>query len=183
MDTKESIISSASSLIRIKGYFGTGINDITNRSKIPKGSIYHHFPGGKDEIIESALEDAAIDMAYSFKNAMKGKATAQKGLEAVIDVFINDLRENKLEYGCPLAAVSMDVAADNEILRMACSRMFDFWIEAINSYLKYKGVKVRSKEKAERFLIRLEGALLLSRVQQSDRSLKLIKKDLKNLLE
>ena len=181
MKTKDSIVQSASNLIRLKGYFGTGINEIIEESKIPKGSLYHHFPGGKDEVIEAALEEAAVSLAISFKNAMKGKGSAVNGLKGIIDLFIDDLKENKLKYGCPLAAVSMDVAIENENLRMACTRLFDFWITAIDSYLKYKGIK-KSREKAERFLIRVEGALLLSRVQQSDRPLKLIKKDLDNLI-
>ena len=181
MNSKEAIVQSASNLIRLKGYYGTGINEILDNANIPKGSLYHHFPGGKDEVIEAALEEAAVSLAISFKNAMKGKGSAKNGLSAVIDLFIDDLKENKLMYGCPLAAVSMDVAMENENLRMACTRLFDFWITAVESYLKYKGLK-RSREKAERFLIRVEGALLLSRVQQSDKPLKLIKKDLDNLI-
>ena len=150
MNSRESIIQSAGALIRAKGYFGTGVNEITKESKVPKGSLYHHFPGGKDEIIESALEEAAMQLAISFKNAMKGKGDAAKGLAAVVDIFIDDLKENNLKYGCPLAAVSMDVAMENEHLRSACSRLFKFWIDAIEGYLNYKNVR-SSKDKAERF--------------------------------
>jgi len=182
MNTKESIIHSASNLIRLKGYYGTGIKEITELSSATKGSVYYHFPGGKDEIIEAALEEAAVMLAISFKNAMKGKGKAVNGLKGIIDLFIDDLKENKLKYGCPLAAVSMDVAMENDALRMACSRLFEFWIEAVDSFLRYKNVK-NSRDKAERFLIRVEGALLLSRVQQSDRPLKLIKIDLDKLIE
>jgi len=182
MKTKEAIVHSTSKLIRMKGYFGTGINDITADSKIPKGSLYHHFPGGKDEVIEAALEEATVTLAISFKNAMKGKGSAANGLKGVVDLFIDDLKENQLKYGCPLAAVSIDVTMENENLRITCKRLFDFWITAIESYLNYKGIE-GAREKAEQFLIRIEGALLLSRVQQSDRPLKLIKKDLNNLIK
>ena len=88
MDTKTSILNYASSVIREKGFFGTGLSEITREVKIPKGSLYHHFPGGKNEIVSKALEKTALEMALEFKTAMKGKKNAEEGLMAVVDVFI-----------------------------------------------------------------------------------------------
>ena len=183
MKTRDKIIKSASSMIRKGGYHGTGINDLIKEVQVPKGSLYHHFPGGKDEIVDSALEQAAVDLALTFKNAMKGKKDAVEGLNAVIKLYIDDFTKDNLKYGCPLAMVSLDLSNENESLRMTCSRLFDFWIDAIASYLKYKGVKGDIREKAESFLIQLEGAIMMARVQQSIRPFQLISKDLEQLLK
>ena len=183
MNTKETLVKSTSKLIRETGYHGTGVNDILSLTQIPKGSLYHHFPGGKDEIIEAALEEAAIEMALSFKHAMKGKKNAAEGLKAVLDLYIHEFNSSNHLNGCPLAAVSLDVSSENDSLRNTCSRLFEFWVDALSGYMEYKGVKGRYREKAEMFLIRLEGALLLSRVQQSSRPLELAKKDLEFILK
>lgn len=183
MKTKERIVQSAADLIRIKGYYGTGINEIIGETNIPKGSLYHHFPEGKDSIVQAALEEAAKQLAISFKNAMKGKANACEGLKAVVDLYIKEFRKNGLKYGCPLAAVSLDVSSDNELLRATCSDMFDFWKQAIKSYVEYKGGYSNSDEIAEHFLIQFEGAIMLSRVYKSTKPLELIKKELHKLFE
>ena len=62
------------------------------------------------------------------------------------------------------------------------SRLFDFWKEAITSYLIYKGIEIEAVDKAEKFLIMLEGAIMLSRVQKSDRPLLLVKNEIEFLL-
>ncbi len=182
MSTRDNIIIAAKKQIRKSGYYGTGINDLLRDTELPKGSLYHHFPGGKDEIIETALEEAAMEMALVFKNAMKGKRTAAQGLSAIVDLYLKDYKNDMLKYGCPLASVSHDVTAGNEALRATCSRLFDFWKEAITSYLIYKGVVIEAVDKSEKFLIMLEGAIMLSRVQKSDRPLRLVKKEIESLI-
>ena len=120
MSTRENIIHAAKKQIRKSGYHGTGVNDLLREIEIPKGSLYHHFPGGKEEIIETALEEAAMEMALVFKNAMKGKRTAEKGLAAIVDLYLKDQKNDLLKYGCPLASVSHDVTSGNDDLRATC---------------------------------------------------------------
>ena len=53
--TRESILTAAAELMRHKGYGAVGMKDIAQASGAPIGSLYHHFPRGKDELVESAL--------------------------------------------------------------------------------------------------------------------------------
>lgn len=181
VNAKETLTEVTSELIRNKGYYGTGINEILAGAGIPKGSLYHHFPGGKDELIEAALKQAALQYAGEFKNAMKGKGSAVEGLKSVVDVYIDKINKTNDYMACPLAAVSLDVSGQNEKLRLACESMFEFWILVTTAYLEYKNVK-KSREKAESFMIRLEGAILLSQVQRSARPFELIKRELQYLI-
>lgn len=182
MTTRDRIIESTASLIRNRGYFGTGINEIIKDTSVPKGSLYHHFPGGKDEMISSALEVAALGYAEEFKNAMKGKPNAVEGLKAIVDLYIHGFGKGKQFTGCPLAAVSMDISGQNEHLRKTCARLFTFWIDSTASYLEYKGVK-NARPKAESFMIRLEGAIMMSQAQQSARPLQIVKNEIHSLLK
>lgn len=55
MDTKSRIIDIATSLFQQKGYLGVGLNEILKACNISKGSLYHHFPNGKEELLIACL--------------------------------------------------------------------------------------------------------------------------------
>ena len=70
-DSKERMIRSAYALFRVRGYSGTGFRDINAHSGVPRGAIYHHFPGGKSELAEDVIRLAdrevgdALEMAFT----------------------------------------------------------------------------------------------------------------------
>lgn len=172
--TKERLIITTAALIQGKGYYGTGLSEVLKEVGVPKGSLYHHFPGGKDEMVIAALGHAAGERALLFKSAMKGKPNAEEGLKAVVDVFLNDLIRTEFHNGCPLATVALEVAGQNETLQKECAALYDFWTDALSRYLDYKGEE-GTREKAERFLMALEGAVMLSKVHQSPEPLEKMK--------
>ncbi len=182
MPTRQTIIEKTARLIQEKGYFGTGLSEIINEANVPKGSLYHHFTNGKNELIICALEFAARKRAELFRKAMKGKPNAEEGLSAVVDIFIDELNDSGYTLGCPLATVSLDISSENEDIRKVCSDMYDFWIEGIQQYLEYKNAGNQSRDCAERFMMSLEGALLLSKVQQSDKYLIQLKNQIPYIL-
>ena len=63
MKTKEKLIQKTIELIIEKGYHGTGVNEILRATKIPKGSLYHHFPKGKDQLVTEALRSSTIKLS------------------------------------------------------------------------------------------------------------------------
>lgn len=182
METKQLIIEKTAKLIQEKGYYGTGLSDILSHADVPKGSLYHHFSGGKDELIARALEFAANQRSELFRKAMKGKPNAIEGLKAVVDIFIDEMKSSEFARGCPLATVSLDISSENEELRKVCSEMYDYWIDGIEKYLEYKGIARNVRVKAEEFMVNLEGAILLSKVQQNDKYLIQIKNQIAPLL-
>ena len=181
MTTREKLIDSTANFIHEKGYYATGINEVLTDAGIPKGSLYHHFPNGKDELVAIALMHAAELRAQLYKDVMKGKGTAENGLIAVTDVHIKELEDTKYSRGCPLATVSLEISSENETLRKACAGLFEFWIHELEKYMIYKGVS-DARGKAELFMAGLEGAILLSKVQQDSRYLEQFKGRIKKIL-
>ena len=158
MSTRDLLVKATSEIIQKKGYHGTGMSAIIEAVGVPKGSLYHHFPEGKDALISASLKYYASTKGEHFKLAMKGKKTATRGLQAIVDLFINYLEHTGYNKGCPIAAVALDVSSENEALRKTCTSIFDMWQKELQSYLVYKEVK-NPKFKAEAFLIGLEGSL------------------------
>lgn len=181
VDTKTQLVSKTAEIMRVKGYHGTGLAEILKALELPKGSLYHHFPKGKDQLIEAALQLAAKQQADIYKNAMKGKGAPENGLAAVVDTFMETAKQTQFQTTCPVATVCLDISSSNSELRTVCQELFNFWISAIDGFLAYKNVE-NSAKKAEKFMVQLEGALLLTKVYQSNRFLEQLKLDIPVLL-
>jgi TetR/AcrR family transcriptional repressor of lmrAB and yxaGH operons len=182
MTTKETLINVTSKLIREKGVSATGIAEIVEISQIPKGSVYHHFPNGKDELIIAALHNYRDLMASAFKLSIKGKSTASTGLKAVIDYFILSLQNSDYKNGCPLAIVALEASGNNNALQLACKEVMDYWINNLHSYFIYKQINL-GKNAAIEFITRLEGALIMSQIYKDTKFLIQLKKQINSIVD
>ena len=70
MDTRTKLIDTAHRLLRSQGLRETGLNEIIQESGSPRGSIYHHFPGGKEQLFIEALQDAGEKVAENIRGAI-----------------------------------------------------------------------------------------------------------------
>ena len=181
MNTRERLISTTSKLIRKKGYFGTGINEILKSIEVPKGSLYHHFPKGKDELIQAAILYGGEAMMLKYGEALRGKE-AFEGLSAMVDVMIDDLKDSDFEDACPIAAVAMASGAIDETIRKVCDRVFTGWQNNLAGYLERRGIE-NTTEKSQQIYAMFEGAYVLSKAHRDIKYLELQKKFIKSVLE
>src|SRR3954453_12156456 len=56
--SRERLLDSAVDLLQRQGYHGTGLNELLERSGAPRGSLYHYFPGGKEQMGAEAIARA-----------------------------------------------------------------------------------------------------------------------------
>ncbi|AEW98021.1 MULTISPECIES: TetR/AcrR family transcriptional regulator [Streptomycetaceae] len=167
-DTKERIVSAGATLFRRQGYTGTGVKQIVAEAKAPFGSLYHFFPGGKEQLGEEvvrwsgalygrlvdAVFDPAPDVVTALENAFAGAA------ETLVDTDYAD--------ACPIATIALEVASSNETLRQATADVFESWIAAIADRLAAAGIPAdRARDLAVATLSALEGAFILCRATRS----------------
>jgi len=171
-DTRERIISASAELFRRQGYTGTGIKQIVAAARAPFGSIYHHFPGGKEQIgaetirvsgaFYGLLIDAVIDPAPDL-------------LTGVGDFFAGaaaHLRESDYADACPIATVALEVASTNEVLRAATDEVFESWLGAFADRLREAGMdEASARALSVQILSLLEGAFILCRAARSTEAL------------
>lgn len=181
MDTRERLVAATSKLVRKKGYFGTGINEILKSIEIPKGSLYHHFPAGKDELIQAAILYGGESQMYKYGVALRGKGV-EEGLSAMIDVMVNELLDSDFEDACPIAAVAIAAGTIDEKIRKACDKVFKGWQDNLAGYLERRDVK-NAEEKARQLYAMFEGAFVLSKAHRDVKYLELQKKFIKVVLE
>lgn len=172
--TRERILEASGELFRRHGYAGTGIKAILNASRTPYGSLYHFFPGGKEELGVEALRaggvmyrelvemffEPGIDLVTATNNFFDGAA-------AVVEA-------TNYEDACPIATVALEVASTNEPMRDAAAEAFESWLQVVRSRLRSSGVTPkRSQEVAVELFCLVEGAFLLSRTTRSTKPIEI----------
>ena len=124
-DVRRRMAQSALWLIAERGVHGMSIADVLERSGAPRGSVYYHFPGGKDEMVLAAMEYMATD-ARAPLEALKGSDAA-----GVIRGYVNlwalgVLTKSNFEAGCATAGLA--TSADSDEMKAAARKVFGAWV-------------------------------------------------------
>ena len=164
ISTRDKLIHTTAALIRRKGYFGTGISEVLAEVGVPKGSLYHHFPDGKDELIKAAIQYGGENQMMRYGVALKGKP-AIEGFNAMVDVMIDDLLSSDFKDACPITAVAAVASSMDETIRVACEQIFKGWQDDLSGYLLRRGV-TNAHQKAQQLYTMFEGAFVLSQAHK-----------------
>lgn len=163
--TRQRMIGVTADLLRKQGYFATGLNQIIAHSHAPKGSLYFHFPGGKDELACSAIAHLGTAWRDHLLAALADRpADPAKDLALIADQLAAELERSGFANGCPVATVTLETAADHEPLRALSAAHFRELEAAIAARLIAGGVtRAAAPALATLILSSLEGALILAR--------------------
>ena len=166
-DTRSRLLTATSESFRRRGYNGTSLKHVTEAARAPTGSLYHFFPGGKDELAAEVITTSGA--AYRELFEAIGAAADSPGA-AVTDFFDGAaavLEETDFIDPCPIGTVAREVASTNEPLRVATEHVFASWIDAATAHLTAAGVV---REEAERLAVTivaaLEGGFVLARAKR-----------------
>jgi TetR/AcrR family transcriptional repressor of lmrAB and yxaGH operons len=163
MDTKARLIDTTRQLLWRQGYGATGLNQIIAESDTPRGSVYFHFPGGKEELAVAALREAGAAMSDAMRKNFERRGL-RAGLLAWVRAAGRTMRDSDWHQGCPLATVALEAAAKSEPIREVCDEAFDDIRAIFATALVAEGVDPdRAKSLATTMLSAIEGALILSR--------------------
>src|SRR4051812_711899 len=158
---RDRMIVSTALLMRERGARATTLDSILAHSGAPRGSVYHHFPGGRDQLVREAIEWAS-DFA-------EGRLERREGTDPVraFDTFVafyrDELVRTGMRAGCPVAAVAIEDRGDDELQRLA-GEAFGRWEELLARNLVTAGISTtRAGELALLCITSIEGALIVSR--------------------
>lgn len=175
-ETRERLVRTAAALFRVQGYHATGLNQVVAEGGAPKGSLYFHFPGGKEQL---AVESVAFS-AGAVHDTMR-KAT---DLGEALALFADHLVASDFRNGCPVATVALDAAAESEPIREACATAYASWHDLLVDFLEQQGIRAeRAPGLATTVLAAVEGALLLAKTQRDVAPLRQVADDLRILIE
>ena len=137
-DTRADLVQTMARLLRDQGYSATGRAQLLVESGVSNGSLYHHFPGGMEELAEAALEASGQAVADALREALDGAPNAALGLARFLEVAEGPVTEDRCP-GCPIAPTALESPIISPRLRAAAARCFDQWEGLIAARLRADG--------------------------------------------
>ena len=162
-DSRAELVQTMARLLREQGYTATGLAQLLSESGVSNGSLYHHFPGGLEEVAEAALEASGRAVAEALEEALADAPDAGHGVVRFLE--ITEGPGGAECPGCPIAPTALESPLLSPRLRAAAAHCFDEWQGLIAARLRVDGWPEDSvDETASAALSLVEGALLLTRV-------------------
>ncbi len=182
--TRDRIIETASDLMERQGFHATGINQIVKESGAPKGSLYHYFPEGKDEIAEEAIRWAGRGLADRIDHGLAACDTAAEAVRLFITNIALYVEASDFQYGGPLMTVAMETATSNWRLNMACREAYSLLQATFETKLVASGYAEAQACRLATFITAaIEGGIILCRTYHSGDPLRLVAEQLGRMLE
>ena len=167
-DAKDRMIAAARRLFREHGYQGTALSDVLTESAAPRGSLYFHFAGGKEELASEVTLLHAGDHIAHINRAAASTATAAQLIAAVIGRIRDELIASNYREGCAMAPIVLESTTASDQLSDTTRRGFQDIIATLAARLTEKNVAAaRATQLATQTWTSVEGALILGRVLRS----------------
>ena len=173
METSEKFIRAASKLMESQGYHATGLNQIIAESGAPRGSLYYHFPGGKEELAAQVITRNGKTFARLIMEHMQEDIAPADSVRDFILGVAGGLEATGFQSGGPLTTIALETANTSDQLNRACRDAYQAIQEAFTQKLRRLGVPAEDAPPiAEFIMIAIEGGILLSRTRHNNEPLK-----------
>lgn len=183
LDSRARMVRSAALLFRERGYSATGFRDVIAHSGAPRGSIYHHFPGGKAQLAEEAVAWTARTIAAQLDQALAGERDAAGVLRALLAPWREALERSDFRAGCPLVAITVEDDVPERLTRAVAAAFAD-WQALFAARLREARIEpARAETLATHALAAIEGAVLLCRAQRDTAPLDAVADELARAIE
>jgi TetR/AcrR family transcriptional repressor of lmrAB and yxaGH operons len=170
--TKARLTESMLQLIQTSGYSGTGLNAVIEHAAAPKGSVYFHFPGGKEDLGVAAVDLAATQFQALIAEAASSAGGPAEAARAAIEALATIVSEGNFQLGCPVSVVTLEMGAESERLRQACATAFESWIVPTSALLEASGIDAKEARSLATVIVStIEGAVIVSRAMQDTQPL------------
>lgn len=168
------LVAATGRLLRRQGYSGTSVSDFLDAAGAANGSLYHHFPGGKEELARAAIDTAADGVEAALLAAFDADDDPVLGVQRSIDGMIAAFEADPRD-GCPVAPTAIDAASVSEELRLAAADAFARWAAVFEHALRRTRDPDAAATQARVLLSAIEGALLLDRTSHGTSNLEALR--------
>jgi TetR/AcrR family transcriptional regulator, lmrAB and yxaGH operons repressor len=181
--SRDAFIEATGTLLRRQGYNATGVNAIVAASGAPKGSLYFHFPGGKEELAVAAMEREGDRLRRAIAAVVSSGEGSGEAIAGLIDALAQGLERSGFKDGCPIATVTLEAATQSEALRATSAAVFESWLEVLEARLLAGGLDATgAHRRALLVLAAIEGALIMARARRELQPLNAVREELIGLL-
>jgi AcrR family transcriptional regulator len=170
--TRHKLIETADMLFRKKGYHGVGIAEILKVTGVPKGSLYHHFPNGKQDLAIASAEWATKGMIRIIDDAFETASSFEDGATTLCHKLAKFFDMSGNWDGCPVSNTLLD-GPENQVFRDTVTQAFEMWVETASAHGTRLGYpSPQARDASELLLIAIQGAWSMARARQSSEELR-----------
>ena len=166
--TRDRIVDATAECFRRQGYMATGLKQIASEADAAFGSLYHFFPGGKEELGAEVIRWSGRMYMQLFIDIALEESDVVTAVGRFFTDAAKDLEETDYADACPIATVALEVASTSEVLREACAEVFESWLSSATEYFAGAGI---DRDEAHRLALSmlslLEGAFIFSRAMRT----------------
>jgi AcrR family transcriptional regulator len=174
LGTRERIVTTTSRLLLRQGYEATGIKQIARDSGAALGSLYHFFPGGKQELAAEAIRHLDREFADTLRAALDGEEDAAEAVIACTRRLAADLRDSDWVDSCSFTATALETADRAPAIQQTIAQAVEHWEDLVADRLRRDGIGERdARDLACTVIYTLEGAVQACRIARSDKPLRL----------
>jgi TetR/AcrR family transcriptional repressor of lmrAB and yxaGH operons len=181
---RDKIVRATAELLRRRGYAATGINEIAELSGAPKGSLYHYFPGGKEQIAAEAVRYAGERVCATISDLARTHQSPADAVRAYGQLLGGWMAKSGFIDGCPIATTMLEIGPNDSAIVEAGRAAFASWAEGFADALRTSGVAAAKAHNVARSAVMiLEGALILARVERSAAAIETAAEQAANLFD
>ncbi|MGH3524386.1 MAG: TetR/AcrR family transcriptional regulator [Mycobacterium sp.] len=181
-DTRTNMLISAAEVMRERGAAGVTIDEVLTRSGAPRGSVYYHFPDGRNQILTEALQYAG-DLITADIDAAAGRG-AMVLLRQFVEFWERLLADSDFNAGCPVVAAAIGSATDEVRLTAEAGQIFERWRTALTRAIVADGLPESDADSlAVMSIAALEGAVVLCRSTRSTDPMRKVHEQLEFLIK
>jgi len=161
-DGRKRLLNGARKLLAEKGYAGMELRDVAEQGEAPRGSIYHHFPGGKRQLAVEAAELEGVEIRAAIERSLEERGLGET-LTMFGEMFRRRVKDNPERLGCPVAAAAL-ARPEDPALAAAATVAFQSWEAPIAAALRDEGIEAKDAETFAGLVVStIEGALIRAR--------------------
>lgn len=171
--TRQLLIETTAKLLQNQGYNATGLNQITQLSGAPKGSLYYHFPAGKEQLACEAVGHTKNVTLATLRAVLDSTPDAAQAVQNLLNLAADNLEREDPALGVPIGIIAHETARNNENIRQACCGVYNAWIAEFEKKFIASGY---TPEEAADLAVMIngiaEGATIMCLTQQNSRPLR-----------
>jgi TetR/AcrR family transcriptional repressor of lmrAB and yxaGH operons len=180
--SRAALIDKAATLFRRQGYAATGVTQILEEAGVKPGSLYHHFPQGKQQLAAAVVETEGTGIERLLRRFLATGRPVADVVDRWVDLLVAGLAGDRRD-GCPIEPIATESVNASPLVREASARAFKGWCAAVEERLHSDGWAAAEAERVALAVIALiEGALILSRISGDAGALEAAKPAARSLL-
>jgi TetR/AcrR family transcriptional repressor of lmrAB and yxaGH operons len=182
-ETRARMVDATARLLMTQGFHGTGLGQVLEEARAPKGSLYFHFPGGKEELAAEAVRKSAAAWREAVLAVVTASPNPLRAIRNVCELLATRLETSGFQDGCPVATIALEAAPTSDLIHEATHEAYRTWQGIIEGRMRALGVPAaRAERLATTVLAAIEGALVLAKASRSGEPLRRVGTELETLL-